>query len=285
MSADIVNKDVCLGVAIDHRLQKLCVKGSPLPSTMRSAHLDDIGQLGSVISRSGDPITQDEIDVTAGLAGPPQIGGVCFLLQQPAQHHPYHLGERLVSEYSPTLRAISEVWRVVTMGSGKPVILDRLPFIRPKDNTTATFHAKLQRRSMKILQEKQPDVILCMWQRRRGSKGAADEDVALFERFESLGIGRTFNLSDTELLPGVSVKRVNAFHPSYAVNYNPHLSCFRQLLILEVAQAWGRSKNQWVEQEWMGELRQDCSRVASILALRQRGTPIRYLRINAPSYS
>jgi hypothetical protein len=51
---------------------------------------------------------------------------------------------------------------------------------------------------------------------------------------ESLGVGRTFTSPDCELKLRCNTQRVNAFHPSFAVNYQPHLSCLRQLLILEV---------------------------------------------------
>lgn len=54
-------------------------------------------------------------------------------------------------------------------------------------------------------QAKRPKVLICIWQRKRDSRGAATEDITLFELFESLNIGRIFSLLYVELLLGINV--------------------------------------------------------------------------------
>ncbi|KAK7178497.1 hypothetical protein PSPO01_15457 [Paraphaeosphaeria sporulosa] len=78
------------------------------------------------------------------------------------------------------------------------------------------------------------------------------------EALEGLGVRHTFRSMEFKLRPGSKILRVNAFHPSFAINYHPHMSCFRQLLILEVAQACGLNRGQWHNQIWMDELRKSC---------------------------
>jgi hypothetical protein len=59
----------------------------------------------------------------------------------------------------------------------------------------------------------------------------------------------------------------DSFHPSYAANDNPHVSCFRQLLLLGIAQAcyiyeYGTSR----EEEWVKELKGRCRSRAKYIA-------------------
>jgi hypothetical protein len=101
-----------------------------------------------------------------------------------------------------------------------------------------------------------------MWRRK-----SQDEDVGSMRTVEEIGVGRTFVSCHQELEPGFQTQLVNAFHPSYAVNYNPHESCFRQLLILETTQACGLYAGRWHNKCWMDDMREQCKKRAS--ALRQ----------------
>jgi hypothetical protein len=58
---------------------------------------------------------------------------------------------------------------------------------------------------------------------------------------------------------------VNMPHPSYYMNYNPTESCFRQLQILEFAQACGRLWGTWQEKAWMADLWGRCRARAKVL--------------------
>ncbi|KAF7589641.1 hypothetical protein BBP40_004014 [Aspergillus hancockii] len=76
--------------------------------------------------------------------------------------------------------------------------------------------------------------------------------------FRSLGIGRDFDEPKISLRPGSVIERVNSFHPSFAINFNPYDSCFRQLLLLNVAKACRMYEGTWSEEEWMIDLMGRC---------------------------
>jgi hypothetical protein len=94
------------------------------------------------------------------------------------------------------------------------------------------------------MKAKRPDVIVCAW-RRKGSSGPTQvDDPGGMRSTESLSIGHKFASTRYEMAPGYEGQRVNASHPSFAVNYF-HMSCPGQFLVLEVAQACGLYHEQW----------------------------------------
>lgn len=66
-------------------------------------------------------------------------------------------------------------------------------------------------------------------------------------------------------LKNTRICRVNAFHPSYALNYHPEYSCFIQLLLLAVCQAYSVYIGDWAESIWIKELRATCTNLSSEL--------------------
>jgi len=251
---------ICVNVAIDHRLLPLF---KPLPTARYhpgSDHLRLTRRLGRRLRRGQEQIPDEEIGVTVDMASPASTGGICFILQQPAGNHPYHLGTDAVIESSPTLDALLQVWSTVSCGSPRPSIFDRLPFIRPQDRLSTTLKTQIEDKSLMIIQAKRPEVVVCMWRRKRDKDTGKYEDVKGFRALEGVGVGHTFTKPDHELGPGLLTRRVNAFHPSHAVNYNPHVSCFRQLLMLEVAQACGIYSGDWHNESWMTRLRTQCKK-------------------------
>jgi hypothetical protein len=111
---------------------------------------------------------------------------------------------------------------------------------------TAEYKKNIRRWASQIIHEKRPDVVLCIWQDK-------DRVTLRMIQVRSLGIGKKFGASKIPFGGGLTIERVNAFHPSYAVNYNPHFSCFRQLLLLEIAKACHTYDGKWREDEWMRE--------------------------------
>jgi hypothetical protein len=90
----------------------------------------------------------------------------------------------------------------------------------------------MRQSAIRVIREKKPDVVVCMWKdSRRIPLGMA--------KVQSLGVDQDFNKSRIRLgcVLSVPVERVNSFHPSYAAKYNPHVSCSRQILLLNIAQA------------------------------------------------
>ncbi|OAL42718.1 hypothetical protein IQ07DRAFT_668990 [Pyrenochaeta sp. DS3sAY3a] len=254
---------VCLDIAIDHRLRPLFRPLNTACDSSQGDHVRLVRRLGHDLLRDGKKIRSDEIKMAVYLAMPSTTGGICFVLQQPANNHPYHLGVDTVVESSPTLRALLlEAWNTVSCNSSKPSILDRLPFIRSQDGIDSNLQHLVQERSFAMIKAKRPKVVVCMWKRK-----SHDEDVGSMRTVEGIGLGRTFASCHQELEPGFHTQLVNAFHPSYAVNYNPHESCFRQLLLLEMTQACGLYADRWHNKCWMDDMREQCKRRAS--ALRQ----------------
>jgi hypothetical protein len=243
----------CLDIAIDHRLLPLL---QPLPtanSESGSNHVRFLQKTARTLQRNEDKIPEAEVAIAKDLAGPAIKGGICFVLHQPADNHPYHLGTESVLASSPTLSALLlDLWPTVSCGAPRPTVIDRLPFVRPSDQIDHNSKSRIQEQSFAMLKEKKPDVVVCMWRRKQGDNPGS------MRAIEGLGIGRTFSSPGHELEPGCTIQRVNAFHPSFAVNYHPYVSCFRQLLILEVAQACGLYRGLWRNQIWMDELRKDC---------------------------
>lgn len=252
----------CLGVAIDHRIRRLFKPVISPPQTTPSTHISMLDSMGRRYRRSGD-----EIKVTKQLAYPPTTGGILVALQQPRNNHPFEKGvEEVISECG-TLAALDDLFHAAscgTLGIGINVsVIDLLPYISEQQmrsmgdgqlrdaflSTTHTFGRK------------RPDVLLCcgrIWLKRgqNGCKGKASI-------FENIGIGKTFGRHTTvgfrdETNSWVSLQRVNGFHLSYVINYWPHISCFRQLQLLAVAEACGRYRDDWAEETWMTSLRNAC---------------------------
>lgn len=249
----------CLNVAIDHRLLSLFQPLCAVDSGLKSNHVRLLRNMAGTLRRNDEKIAEAEVAISADLAGPATAGGICFVLQQPANNHPCHLGIDSVVESSPTLKALLlEIWPVVSCGAPRPTIIDSLPFVRPIDQIDLSCKNSIEEKCFAIIQEKRPDVVVCMWRRKQNSDGVRTGNPGNMDTLEGLGIGRTFRSMEFELRPGFKIRRVNAFHPSFAINYHPHISCFRQLLILEVAQACGLYRGQWHNEFWMDELRSYC---------------------------
>ncbi|RYO82165.1 hypothetical protein DL764_009650 [Monosporascus ibericus] len=255
----------CLGIAIDHRIRRLIEPAEYFPPDEAGNHISILDSRGRSLGRS-----RAERDVTAKLAGPQSIGGIAVVLQQPRHNHPFDSGVRAVIEDCATLRALEDVFLVV---SGRKLrllpdisVIDLLPYTTKCnwDDMNNEEKASAFKAAQWALGSKQPDVVLCA-----GKKYLSEEPRKLKDdmwKLESQGVGAVF----PERYPYITVKdkdgnrikirRVNGFHPSYAMNYLPEHSCLRQLLFLVVAQTCAvYGKASWKEEDWMTALRRDCS--------------------------
>jgi hypothetical protein len=102
-----------------------------------------------------------------------------------------------------------------------------------------------------------PTVILSGW-KSRSFEGFTTKSL------QKRTIGAMFP-SPTIHYCGLTFSVVNMPHPSYYMNHNPTESCFRQLQILEFAQACGRLWGTWQEKAWMADLRERCRARAQFL--------------------
>lgn len=133
-------------------------------------------------------------------------------------------------------------------------VFDAFPFIAEeklqRENKEHTLsHDTFQN----MIQQKQPQVVLCCWQIPTSSASHIGMLV------KSDGIGRQWPSKSILIGEQWSVIRVNSFHPSFSINRNPSESCFRELFILEFAKALGHWSGGWGgEKDWMAELRSSC---------------------------
>jgi hypothetical protein len=255
---------VCLDVAIDHRIRRL-LRPVDVPSkTANSTHIAMLDTHGRRLGRS-----DDEIRVTLQLASPPMTGGILVTLQQPRNNHPFEKGIKGVINDCETLAALDELFHVVSCGTleiGTNVsVIDLLPYITEEqmksmddgqlgDAFLSTVH---------IVGRKKPQILLCcgkIWLTQREKNNRKGEAW----KFESQRLGTMFGKWTTirfrdETHNWVSTQRVNGFHPSYAMNHYPHISCVRQLQILTVAESCGRYRGDWREETWMKSLRDSCA--------------------------
>jgi hypothetical protein len=130
-------------------------------------------------------------------------------------------------------------------------VIDDLPYTRKKDRTTSDYRWAVRSQVTNIIYAKRPSIVLCMSKESE----RMPPPTALFK---GLGVGMTFGESLICLGTDHYTKRINAFHPSYALYHRRNESAFRQLLLLEVAQTCGELRGDWKEEEWMQELRRHC---------------------------
>jgi hypothetical protein len=219
---------VCLHIAIDHRL-RLLFKPVPASQTVHSNHVSRIKLRGQSLDRS-----PDEIEVTAQLAGPEKKGGIAIALQQPRDNHPFKDGLDAVIEECKTLYALDDTFTAVSCGTldirSDITIIDLLPFISGRvaqiDNMVLKDSLIT---STKAICDKEPDVLLCAGQTGLSRNDSRKGDAS---KFESIGVGMRFGHSastppDVRIRHRnrglISIRKVNGFHPSYAMNYHPML--------------------------------------------------------------
>ena len=253
----------CLDNAVDHRLRELFRPVSKdTANTAMGSHLSRILEAGLSFERCDGPVPIHEIGVTQELAWSGSVVGILVMLLQPANTQLFDMGLDVAIQECGTFAALDKAFRAVSRGSlniHDITIVDSLPFLRPKDEVFPQIRMDLRMQAFEIVEAKRPDVILCMWQDNIGVTGNMT-----FMR--SIGIGRRFSNPNFQFESGSVANRVNAFHPSYAIHHNPNFSCFRQLLLLEIAQACHTYMGNWVEQEWMSKLREKCRLKASHLS-------------------
>ncbi|KAI1272697.1 hypothetical protein F5Y07DRAFT_379237 [Xylaria sp. FL0933] len=263
---------ICLDVAIDHRIRKLCKPTWPEEFADHSTHL-------SVLERYGDRVGCEthEISVTSRLAGPAKAGGILVTLQQPRDNHPFEFGLDSVIEDCETLTALDQLFRTASCGTlnvkEHVSLVDLLPFTpqTPATISSQELQDAFQAARLTIC-AKQPDVVLCagkIWlpyEDRHMRRGAANHEKFDIKgelwKLESTGVGSP-DKYDTVKLRGsgreqVRMSKVNGFHPSYAVNYHPEHTNLKQLLLLSIVKTCGTYRGDWGEERWMDSLRTEC---------------------------
>ncbi|KAI1295948.1 hypothetical protein F5Y03DRAFT_300452 [Xylaria venustula] len=270
---------ICLDVAVDHRLKRLCKPTWSEDYLEPSTHL-------SVLQRYGRSLGcgTDELKVTSQLAGPAISGGILVTLQQPRDNHPFKDGLRSVIEDCESLTALDELFKAASCGmlnvKEHVSLVDLLPFNPEQPNTIPSDELQDAFEAARLtICAARPAVVLCagkIWlpyedrNLRRGAANQQKSDVkGELWKLESAGVGQADRF-DTVRLRGsgreqVKMSKVNGFHPSYAVNYHPEHTNLKQLLLLNVVKTCGTYRGDWEERRWMDSLRAECRDVVAKL--------------------
>lgn len=247
----------CLGVPIDHRLRRVIREARRIDRDKENSdHIQLLHSFGSSleVDESDYPIC----DLSFGLemARPELKGGVLIVLERPHSKQKNSDGFMEGKRNCRTINAVSDLISAVNndkLGFDDVSLFDAIPFL---DETVAgKDHQDIINEAQNVFADmaraKDPDIILCCFK--------TETQNSLVKKLQSRGVGRSFYPDNPKLTGfGFSSTLVNAFHPSYAVNYYPISSCFKQLLVLEFTKAFALWRQSWTEEPWMKGLRDEC---------------------------
>jgi rhodanese-related sulfurtransferase len=246
----------CLGVPVDHRIIKIikCVKYPP--HNDRSSHPDVLEAFSQTAKRRDKPITEGESHLTSELAGPDTRGGVLITLLRPPRNQCFDHGYSAEVSRCRTTQAVAGLINTATnqqLTIDDVSVFDTLPF-SPEGSDDDQLVREAEVTFSRMVKAKKPDVVLCCYQGNSSNQ--------FVNALRSIGVGKVFRLPGFKISSDCEVQRINAFHPSYAVNYHATYSCFRRLLLLEFTHAFYNWTGKWQEEPWMEALRSHCCTVA-----------------------
>ncbi|KAJ5901443.1 hypothetical protein N7495_001971 [Penicillium taxi] len=194
------------------------------------------------------------------MARPKSKGGVSIVLLQPHSKQDNSNGFLADRRDCKTLEALSDLITAVSnakLGFDDISVFDAIPLL---DETAQGPNISISTRIedahsvfADMVKAKRPEIVLCCFQ--------TETHNTLARQLCSRGVGKSFNDDMTTpkpIEPGLCLRRVNAFHPSYAVNRYPIFCSFKQLLVLEFTKAFALSRHKWTEKPWMVSLRDEC---------------------------
>lgn len=257
----------CLEIPVDHRLPNLAsllYHNEPAHGP-RSEHVDILSKFGQSLSIERDDgkirsrLPADELDFGLELARPECTGGLVVALHHPDPSQIYADGYAQEEARCRTLAAIKDLVRHITSGIldiSSISVLDSMPFISA-DYDGSPVHFQSQKTFLHALEAKRPEVVISCFRTKT--------NIDFLEKLQSQGIGRGPPFQRMRFpKSGHEFTKVNAFHPSYAVNRMRFDGCFRRLLVLEFSQAFARAHGTWTEEPWMDKLRKECTRNAAL---------------------
>lgn len=253
----------CLGVPIDHRLRPAIRGGRRIGADKGySEHIRLLHTFGSSLTVDQSEYPMCDLSFGLEMARPEVKGGVLIVLERPHSNQDNSNGFMEGKRNCPTINAVSDLVSAVNnakLNFENVSLFDAIPFL---DETVVGSHNQdiiddAQNVFEAMVKAKDPDVILCCFK--------AETRNPLVEKLQSRGLGKSFSPDDDQTLTrfGFSSTRVNAFHPSYAINYYPIHCCFKQLLVLEFTKAFALWRQSWTEESWMEGLRDECRRKAT----------------------
>ncbi|KAL1965857.1 hypothetical protein VTN77DRAFT_4990 [Rasamsonia byssochlamydoides] len=248
----------CLGIPIDHRLRRIIRRAQiKRPCDENAGHLRILYEFGSRLVYEEDRnVPVCEIDFATEMARPDSKGGIVVALYRPSSKQDFSTGFVSARDSCGSLKAVKDLVSAASdrkLGFDDVSTFDAIPILHElvKD---ADLINDAQDTFAEMIVAKQPDVVICCWK--------CDAQNELVKSLQSIGVGKCFDKPTLTYGPSLSLSllRVNAFHPSFAINYNPTYSCFRRLLILEFTKAFALWRQDWEEEKWMTELRTFCRR-------------------------
>ncbi|KAJ5091711.1 hypothetical protein NUU61_006581 [Penicillium alfredii] len=247
----------CLDIPVDHRLLPIIQQMKIPPSEQPSSHLTILNNFAEN-HPTGTPIPSSEIHHGLELAGPDRKGGVLVTLLQPPRTQTYENGYPADLASCPTTKAVNELIATATnhqLSIDEVCAFDRLPYVHGGfNNDDDEVIQEAERTFEDMVRTKEPQVVLCCY----GQKSSLMRGEITWGLYGQ-GVGEVFKVPEFAISSDCTTKRVNAFHPSYAVNYYTSYSCFRRLLLLEFVQAFCLLVGPWKEEQWMRDLRSECS--------------------------
>jgi hypothetical protein len=252
-----------LGIPVDYKLwdsiRKLINEESTALAGPESSHIEKLRTLSTTISPGGLPISNEEVNFACYLAEPAVQGGIVIVLKQPWKNQEYNKTTEEVVNECPTLAAIRDLADFFNIPLSGLSIFDAFPFITelkldPKD----AYHAESHDTFYQMMVAKRPAVVLTAWE-------SSPFESHTTRPWQKLRTGEVFDTPYSKHGSDWTFSMVNMPHPSYYMNRYPTESCFRQLQILEFAQACGRFWDIWEEKEWMKSLRNRCKARAKVL--------------------
>ena len=254
-----------LGIPVDHRLRGpirglVKLKEAPNRPHLSSNHSERLQQLAQSMRNRGRLIWDDEVDFACYLAELAVQGGIVVALTQPPPHQVYDTHNDDIVNNCNTLRALRELAGFFSLSFDSLSIFDAYPFIvETQLDDENVDHIESHNTFHEMILEKRPTVVLSAW------KSSYQSFMGFTTKLlQKQVIGATFPLPTIQYC-GLAVSLVNMPYPSYYMNYHPTESCFRQLQVLEFAQALGRLWGTWQEKAWMADLRQRCRARAKFL--------------------
>ncbi|KAB5517549.1 hypothetical protein GE09DRAFT_1158220 [Coniochaeta sp. 2T2.1] len=248
----------CLGIPIDHRLRRR-IRGvrTTNASGQDGEHVRILHDFGIALESDGSRYLQI-CDLSFGIemARPETKGGVLVALLRPDSKQIYTNGFVAGRRGCPTLDAVADLISSTTngkLGFDDISIFDAIPFL-DEEVKDEEIVKEAQKTFANMVRAKQPDVVICCYTTKTQNP--------LVKSLCRPGVGKSFDSTDLEYSPSLSLLRVGALHPSYAINHYPLCSCFRQLLILEFTKAFSLWRGDWTEEAWMAALRAMCRQEA-----------------------
>ncbi|KAJ6126984.1 hypothetical protein N7523_002596 [Penicillium sp. IBT 18751x] len=257
----------CLNIPIDHRLRWIIREAPSMGSSETSSeHVHLLHDFGTSLEVDGDDYPLEDLSFALEMARPESQGGVLIALLQPHSKQDNSNGFLAGKRNCETLKGISDLVTAVNnakAGFDDISVFDAIPLI--DEAATGAEISRVIANAHEVFANmviaKKPEVVICCFQ--------AESKNTLVQKLRSRGVGKSFDDEKSipeSIEPGLSFMRVNAFHPSYAINRFPIFCCLRRLLILEFTKAFALLRNQWTEEPWMESLRNECRNAARHIA-------------------